>query len=362
MSVDKKIKTLLLLLSLTVTSAMKADVKPEVLIDSLQMIVGEQTGMHISVAVKPGQKVKFPQFVPQQDSIRYITSGVEVVRQPVVDTVDADNGEIMITQHLVLTAFQDSVYQIPAQTIQVDGKDYKTNPLALKVYTMKVDTTQYNTYFGPKDVQDNPFLWSEWLRVFLFAVLAMMLYVIGWLAYLRLKSDKPISFKVRIIKKVPPHQRALTEIESIKNTASAETEKEYYTRLTDALRKYIEERFGFNAMEMTSSEIIQKLREVGDQEKLNELMSLFETADLVKFAKYSAAVNDHDRNLVSAVEFINTTKQENVPLEERIMPSVTEQERQTMRLRTILKCVMAVLIVMASAAVAYVFWMVWDLR
>lgn len=347
---------------MTVSTMVKADVKPQVLIDSLQMIVGEQTGMHISVDVRPGQKVKFPEFVPQQDSIRYIAGGVEVVRQPVIDTVDADNGEIRITQHLVLTAFEDSVYQIPAQTIEVDGKDYKTNPLVLKVYTMKVDTTQTNQYFGPKDVQANPFLWSEWMRVFLFAILAMMLYVIGWLAYLRLKSDKPISLKIRIVKKIPPHQRALTEIESIKHTATAETEKEYYTRLTDALRKYIEERFGFNAMEMTSTEIISQLRELGDQERLNELMTLFETADLVKFAKYSAEVNEHDRNLVSAVEFINTTKQENVPLEERIMPSVTEQEKQTMRLRSILKCIIAILVVMASAAVAYVFWMVWELR
>ena len=34
---------------------------------------------------------------------------------------------------------------------------------------------------------------------------------------------------------------------------------EYYTRLTAILRTYIEKRYGFNAMEMTSTEIIDRL-------------------------------------------------------------------------------------------------------
>ena len=50
---------------------------------------------------------------------------------------------------------------------------------------------------------------------------------------------------------------------------SSENPKEYYTKLTDTLRKYIEERYGFSAMEMTSSEIIEKLTATQDQKALD---------------------------------------------------------------------------------------------
>ena len=101
---------------------------------------------------------------------------------------------------------------------------------------------------------------------------------------------------------------------------SAEDSKAYYTRLTDTLRKYIEERYGFNAMEMTSSEIIEKLTATQDEKALSELRHLFLTADLVKFAKYSTLINENDMNLVNAIAFIDQTKLENVPVEETIKP------------------------------------------
>ena len=44
-------------------------------------------------------------------------------------------------------------------------------------------------------------------------------------------------------------------------------------------------------MEMTSSEIIDKLQEINDKESIKDLMYLFQNADLVKFAKHSAFMN-----------------------------------------------------------------------
>ena len=137
--------------------------------------------------------------------------------------------------------------------------------------------------------------------------------------------------------------------------------KGYYTQLTDALRKYIEERFGFNAMEMTSAEIIKELKKEKDQSKIEELTMLFETADLVKFAKYTANFSENDRNLVSAIDFINTTKQENLPTVERIEPSVTEQEKQMQRMRISLKWGLVILILLSTVLVGYVVYQLWDI-
>ena len=118
---------------------------------------------------------------------------------------------------------------------------------------------------------------------------------------------------------------------------SSENQKEYYTRLTDTLRKYIEERYGFRAMEMTSSEIIDRLTETQDRQALDELRALFQTADLVKFAKYSTLINENDMNLVNAIEFINKTKLENQQEEVVEKPQLTEEEERSVKERRVLK-------------------------
>lgn len=342
-------------------------------IDSVQMMIGEQTGLHVAATVKPNQKVVFQQWKPQQ----VLVPGIEVVEAPKVDTVDASDGFVTITQHLTITAWEDSVFYIPQMKVKIDGKVLESKSLALKVLTVEVDTLHPNQYFGPRDVQDNPFLWEEWSALLWFTLLAIILYALAWVAYVRLKSNKPITLKVRFRKIIPPHQKALSEIESLKsdqqNMSHADAfgpeqtdnylqQKQYYTKLTDALRTYLEERFGFNAMEMTSYEIISRLKQEKDAEKLQELTQLFETADLVKFAKFTVGVNENDRNLVSAIDFINQTKQENMPTEERIEPTVTEQQRQTMRVRLSLKWAIVILTIAIAAIIAYIAWQLYDLR
>lgn len=84
----------------------------------------------------------------------------------------------------------------------------------------------------------------------------LLLIAIGYYLYLRLRDNKPVIAHIKIVKRLLPHQKAMKEIEQIKadKMVSSENQKEYYTKLTDTLRKYIEERYGFSAMEMTSSE------------------------------------------------------------------------------------------------------------
>ena len=126
----------------------------------------------------------------------------------------------------------------------------------------------------------------------------------------------------------------MRKIEQIKEDKiwQKEDSKEYYTLLTDALRQYINDRYGFNAMEMTSYEIITRLESINDKEAIMELKELFATADLVKFAKYNTLINENDKNLVSAIEYINQTKVEEVtpPQPEEIV--VEEKSSKTAKI------------------------------
>ena len=348
-------KRLYILITL-ITSALSlfAQVSVEAEIDSIQIFVGEQAHVRLTATAKENSKVEFPQFKPTQ----YITPGVEVLSCQEQEQQEQDNGFVSRSMVYTLTSFDDTLYYLPPMTVKIDGKPFKSKSLALKVLTIEVDTTNVEQFFGPKDVQDNPFQWSDWSLPFWLSVLMLVVMAICYYLYLRLRDNKPVITHIRIVKRLLPHQKAMQQIEQIKadKMVTAENSKEYYTRLTDTIRKYIEERYGFNAMEMTSSEIIEKLTSVQDESALSELRHLFLTADLVKFAKYSTLINENDMNLVNAIDFINQTKLENVPVEETIKPQLTEEDQRSQKARRVLKTVITALSVISLGIFAYVVY------
>lgn len=347
-----------ILLAVCVLS-LSAQVFVESKIDSMEILIGEQTDLTLSVTARKGANVKMPVYEPSQ----YITPGVEVLSHSDADTSQLDNGLVKITKKYTLTSFDEKLYYLPPMTVTVDGKKYKSKNLALKVLTVPVDTLHPEKFYPPKGAQDNPFMWSEFEPTFWLSVIFVLVCVLTYYLWTRLKENKPVIARVHIIKKVPPHQKALDAIDSIKaeKMSVSEDQKTYYTRLTDVLRTYIKERFGFNAMEMTSSEIIARLQQENDRKMIDELKELFMTADLVKFAKYSTLINENDANLVSAVEFINTTKIENQPAVERVEPKLTETDKRNMRSRKALKTSVIVLAVVGVALLVYVIYQVYML-
>lgn len=322
-------------------------------IDTMTILIGQQTRMTVDVTAHKGAKVVFPHFKRTQ----YIVPGVEVLDDTKADTSDVD-GMMRVSKTFTLTSFDERLYAIPGLKVKVDGKSYASNQLALKVITCDVDTLHPEHFYPPKDVQDNPFLWAEWSPLFWMGIVLMLLVLgFGYLV-LRLKQNKPIVTRIRVVKKIPAHQKALTEIDRLKaeHFDTADEQKQYYTLLTDTLRKYIRERFGFNAMEMTSSEILEQLQSVGDETKIDELRELFNTADLVKFAKYSSMLNEKDMNLVNAINFIDQTKRDEAPTEEKIVPKLTDDEVKTRQNRITIKTLLWTITVVAVGMLGYIVY------
>ena len=358
-------RTFLFILLAAAVLAAKAQVTVVAAIDSIEMLIGEQVHVTVTATMKEGSKVEFPVFKPMQQ----IIPGVEVLKSNELGVKGKENGFVDRSVVYTLTSFDDTLYYLPPFVVKVDGKPYESKSLALKVIGIEVDTVHVDQFFGPKDVQDNPFQWSDWSLLFWLSVLMLLLMAVGYYLYLRLRDNKPIITRIRIVKRLLPHQKAMKEIEQIKadKMQNAENPKEYYTKLTDTLRKYIEDRYGFNAMEMTSSEIIERLeRALTDDAQSAETMKaelrqLFTTADLVKFAKYSTMINENDANLVSAIDFINQTKLETVPTEETVKPELTEADQRTVKTRKTLKAFITLIVIVCVALLGYVFYGLYQL-
>ena len=347
-------RLLLLVVLNAIYLSVAANVSVEARIDSIEMFIGQQVHVTVSATTDKPSAVVFPAFGSQQ----MIIPGVEVLGTDEVPEETIENG-MRYSRIYTLTSFDANLYYLPPFEVSVDGKKYKSKSLALKVLTVNVDTTNVDQFFGIKDVQDNPFMWSDWSGIFWNSVLLLVLAVFGGYLYLRMRDNKPIIKRIRIIKRLLPHQKAMKSIEEIKSDRMtvSDNQKEYYTKLTDTLRRYIHERYGFNAMEMTSDEIIGRLMEESDRNAIDELRELFRTADLVKFAKYSTLINENDRNLVNAIEFINSTKIEKMPVEEPETP-ISEEDMRSHRSRMMLKAAIAVI---AAACLALLVWVVYDM-
>ena len=326
-----------------------AQASVKAVINPIEMMIGEQAQVVLTIDGGENAKVEWPQLKPRQ----MLVPGVEVI-----NTQHPESNTMLIT----LTSFDGKLYPLPPFVVKVNGKELKTNELALKVVEVEVDTTQMNRFFGPKDVQDNPFQWSDWSTSFWLSLLILLLLALSYWLYLRLRDNKPVISHIKIVRRLLPHQKAMKEIEQIKadKMVASEDQKEYYTKLTDTLRKYIEERYGFSAMEMTSSEIIERLMQT-DQQSLDELRQLFMTADLVKFAKYSTMINENDANLVNAIDFINQTKLENQPTETVEKPQLSEADLRSQNERRVLKTVIWSLIAVSVALFGYVVYNVYQL-
>ena len=298
-------------------------------IEPIEMMIGEQATVTLTVQAADDAKVEWPTFQPRQ----MLVPDVEVL-----NTQRPSDRTMVIT----LTSFDGNLYHLPPFKVKINGKEQQSADLALKVVEVEVDTTQLNKFFPPKDVQDNPFLWSDWSLSFWLSVLLLVLIALCGYLYLRLRDNKPIISHIKIVKRLLPHQKAMKEIEQIKadRMVASENAKEYYTKLTDTLRKYIEERYGFSAMEMTSSEIIERL---------------------TKFAKYSTMINENDANLVSAIDFINQTKLENQPVEEVQKPELSEADQRSQKERRVLKIVIWGIVSVAVLLFCYIVYSVWQL-
>lgn len=328
-------------------------------IDSVEIFIGQQAHLKVSVQAKKNQKVVMPTFQASE----YITPGVEVLDNGTEQTKELDNNTVETSREYTLTSFEDTLYYIPPVKVKIDGKEYEGKNLALKVITCDVDTLHPEQFFPPKDIQDPPFDSSEWTLAITLTVIAVLCFLFAFYFYRRRKANKPLKIKFSFRKKLTPYEQALKDINTLKDkgVAHSEDQKGYYSQLTDTLRNYLEARFGFNAKEMITSEIVEALEKQDKATMTRELQQLFETADLVKFAKFEVPLNENDLNLANALQFVTTTKPEEKTEDKKKKSQKSEEEQQIILWRRIYAILITVLILAGTALIAYSGWQILNL-
>ena len=247
--------------------------------------------------------------------------GVDIVSPWRMDTLKmnkgrkGNSGTLDLRGGITITAFDEGIYILPPLAVQRLSKDgvldtLVFDPQRLEVMTMPVDTAT----FQPHDIKGQilyPVTFKEllpWIAGGL--ALAGLMGLIVWLVIRYRRRNDP-----EYIKKDPPHIIALRELDKYRGNKmwAPEKQKAFYSGITDALRAYIDARYGIGAMEMTTAEIFKDMKQTdAPQDLLAQMKELFERADFVKSAKFTASDEDNAAALPVAVRFVTSTYQTDV--------------------------------------------------
>ena len=250
-----------------------------------------------------------------------LMTGIEIVEAWRMDTVKFVKGKkngpgkLDLRGGLTITSLDEGIYILPPIAVQRFSRDgvldtLVFDPQRLQVMTMPVDTTT----FQPHDIKGQiryPVTLRELLPWIAGALaLAGLIALIVWLVIRYARRRNP-----DYIKQDPPHIIALRELDKYRGNKlwAPEKQKIFYSGITDAIREYIDARYGISAMEMTTAEIFKDMKKTDAPEDLvAEMRELFELADFVKFAKFTASEEENASALPVAVRFVTSTYQTDV--------------------------------------------------
>ena len=271
------------------------------------IVMGDTTSMRLEI-VQPKNVVAMAG-LEVKDSVSSVVELGEIIA---CDTIDLGNNRIQINATYIVQAFDSGEWHLnPALVIKPDTIRCDI-PLVIKVSPVKVDPNgdikDFAPVFAPiRKLLDHVPNWVVslwWVWVLILAAVALLLAYLKWWR----KGKNPLR---RVKKRLPPYEEAVKRLHMLKGMQLWQNgrEKDYYTGLTDILREYINRRFSVNAVEMTSSEIIDALKHNAETQLVNDQLSeILAVADFVKFAGQRPLADDNERSFQRAVNFVDATK------------------------------------------------------
>ncbi|MBP7796359.1 MAG: hypothetical protein KA059_06270 [Elusimicrobiales bacterium] len=203
----------------------------------------------------------------------------------------SDFGYLSQTQNknrveLYLIPFNIGISTFPEVNINIIDKSgiktIKSYPVPLDIkplFNLKETDT-------PKDIA-SVFDFLLWFKILIVILIIISIYFI--IKYL-MKKKRITTENIEYHKDTrTPYQRANDRIERLgsSNILDSGNIKGYYIALSNILRRYLDEEFQINALEMTTSDIIKRVKEVTTKiDILIKMRELLDTCDLVKFARY----------------------------------------------------------------------------
>lgn len=282
-------------------------------LDSVKILMGNVTTMRLQVVQDENVRGEFPllKLAAEKGRATVVGDTVEIGVPTKVDTTRLGSGRLQIDYEVPIQAFDSGTYVLPPIWFIAGRDSAATSSPRLQVVPVKaLATDTISPLAGVVPGKGSSVLDSvpDWLYYYWWIILLAVVVGLGCWWYLsRRKKNKPLVPKP--VKIIDPAEEALSALKNLKERKLWEKgmEKEYFTDLTEILRRYLVRRFGINAMEMTSREIIQALVDSEAKNSREFVRKVLDMADFVKFAKVRPLPADNVTAYNNAYDFVTET-------------------------------------------------------
>ncbi len=293
------------------TNAQETEIRAT--IDSTSILIGQQINYKVEVLANQGEAVVFPEgqtFNP-----------LEMIETYTVDTVNATSSKLKLIKKYGLTQFDSGQYVIPKQKILIGTRTLETDSFLVAVNNVVLDTVNQGLY-DIKPVIELPRDYSNWWKYVLY-ILPVVLAIVLFLWWLLRRNRKQKESE----KYIPPYEQAIANLQALdqKDFVATGKYKEYYSELTDTVRRYYEEKVYDRALESTTDELIDRLQLERDSghiafshQTIARLKDIFKRADLIKFARVHPPEGKAQADRLVIEEIVKETRE--------ALPAPTEEE------------------------------------
>lgn len=314
----------ILLFGSIIATSVAQDVKVTSSFDSSTIYLGDQIKYRITVDQPSDIKLELPVF---RDTLN---KNITILSGPVTDSSKIKDGRLLIVENYLITSFDSGTYKV--SPVYVESKDARGlkrfysdySLLKVKRYPVAPADTTSKIYDIVKPYTAPVTVGEILPLILLLFLLAFVIWVAVRLFRKFRKSDKVVP---EVIIPDPAHIIAFRELEKLKEEQLWQKGqiKHFYTRLTEIMRQYLENRYNVYSLELTTSETLESLVRSGFKKNAsyNQLKVILTGADLVKFAKYNPDASENESHFQNSWDFVLTTK-----LNDEAPGAVTESDKK----------------------------------
>jgi LPXTG-motif cell wall-anchored protein len=281
-------RTVLIIFTFLFAQALSAQVKISSSVDKREIRIGEPIQFSLETV--------YPANVPLQwFDLPDTFNTLEISKREKIDTVSV-NGGFVLRQKLIVTGYDSGRWVIPPFTLILEGRTYQSDSFSITVIPV---TLEGNDYKDLKEIEEADAIPAGNYIAWIIAGIALLL-LAAWLLTRKKKKTGEVTGQPG-----SGYEEALKQLDQLKKAPVTEKGEvlQYYTRLTDIFRNYLQRDKGIRSRESTSLEILLELKKANiESSVLTETSIVLRRCDFVKFAKYLPSAGEH-------AESINTIEQ-----------------------------------------------------
>jgi hypothetical protein len=262
--------------------------------------------------IRIGEQFNFRISVNETENV--ILPKLELKGLEVIDSASVDTLSNMLIQKYIITGFDSGAYYIPQQQVFVKNQAYLTDSLLVNVSTVAIDTTKIKK-FPIKAIKVEPYTFDDF-KIYIYILLAALAIIGFWVYWFVIRKQKTEDDEPTY-RALPPYEEAIYKLNELDEKLLWQNNKvkEYYSELTEIVRGYIERELKVPALEKTTDEILETLKDFNDvrtiqasKETIKKLKELLQEADLVKFAKSKPLALEIEEDRKDAEDIVSSLK------------------------------------------------------